>query len=1268
MRTTNGSNEEQYTDSNCLHSTRQASITPKDLPHSTAAQSASYQVRQAQRNQTALPNVMFQAPHRDLAKKHRHFGLSEGKTFFPSAEEFADPYAYFEQIKDEGEQYGIVKIVPPEGWKPTFSLDAEEFLFKTRTQRVNLMEGQTRIRTNYIEQLTRFHSMFSKSLFKLPHLDKAPIDLYSLAKAVRNRLGYIEVTKNKQWAQVAREIKPGGYSNKCTGASKAIKECYMQYILPFEEYTFWERERRHLAYAKLMNVNVDKKIAPNIEQQSRCIKIEDPASQSIASSSQYQNTNTEWMEIDPQPTLPTFTGTFNICVDLSTNSNFSIDPSITPKLCNDSSTNSNLPFDPSRISNFHQNFNISNSDKLNRTNQVLSDPQSVNNPLETPVYLTRSVRKAHPGLVVLDYPVESNSMENINGSPSNLRGIETSSAIQCYNSPSKMQSGNLSTSTIYDLQISSTTPQIAPSSNLLHPNISHANMASFSIARNVNMASQSHSQNKESDLGPVISQKSQDTKIKFSISRYPNMGNIKFAFKDQDSIVYNTSNVSSSRIQSFNVASSRMRSVNGPSSKMHIPKFTHNFQNQPRENPESINCGICEERIHPNEKKLLCKADCNKEYHWVCLKFGKEIAQSTQFTCPSCLLAIGNDYGFGEGSEYTLTEFLQKANSFKQLYLKKHPPKPGVSLEDHMEAEFWRLANSMDENLEVEYGADINSTQYGSGFPDPETEPEDPYSISPWNLRNLPRLYDSLLHVIQPDIPGMMLPWVYVGMAFSAFCWHVEDQYTYSINYMHCGETKTWYGIPASNANKFEEAARSLLPEFFENQPDLLHQLTTIISPGKLVAEGVKVVAIDQRPNQFVVTYPRGYHAGFNQGFNINEAVNFALPDWIPYGRDSVMSYKRIGRLPVFSHERLLIDHGLRNHNNPRVVAWLREPVQEICNYEIAMRQKILKQINQREPIYETIDRDEDHITCKACNAYCALSQVASRCKPEVVCLEHAENAATICKCGKGCQYLRVRFVDGHLRSLVSALQRTQEATTEWVGKFLNFWENTRFPTLEQIQWWWREAEGKKMPVDTFQLGTFVDQCQSWTEKAFSICQQIDAHMYPKCSEYRSASLDINAFLGRWMERVEDCLDEEDQGRHCACRSREEESWMVQCDICRAWYHGECIGEGPWSVGKDEEWYCEMCQAISGGLEMRSVVGGVLELGKEAKQLLFTPYLSHEFAQIASAIQSGFLVGKDLPSLRRAFGMGLVWAIPKALPIEKASPTLGKGVEGRSWA
>jgi hypothetical protein len=59
-------------------------------------------------------------------------------------------------------------------------------------------------------------------------------------------------------------------------------------------------------------------------------------------------------------------------------------------------------------------------------------------------------------------------------------------------------------------------------------------------------------------------------------------------------------------------------------------------------------------------------------------------------------------------------------------------------------------------------------------MPTLETQPLDSYSKDPWNLNNLPLISDSLLRFIKTDISGMTVPWTYVGMVFSTFCWHSE--------------------------------------------------------------------------------------------------------------------------------------------------------------------------------------------------------------------------------------------------------------------------------------------------------------------------------------------------------------------------------------------------------------------------------------------------------------------------------------------------------------
>jgi histone demethylase JARID1 len=47
----------------------------------------------------------------------------------------------------------------------------------------------------------------------------------------------------------------------------------------------------------------------------------------------------------------------------------------------------------------------------------------------------------------------------------------------------------------------------------------------------------------------------------------------------------------------------------------------------------------------------------------------------------------------------------------------------------------------------------------------------------------------------------------------------------YSLNYLHWGDQKIWYGVPESHASNLEDAMRKHLPDLFEEQPDLLHCL-----------------------------------------------------------------------------------------------------------------------------------------------------------------------------------------------------------------------------------------------------------------------------------------------------------------------------------------------------------------------------------------------------------------------------------------------------------
>ena len=67
--------------------------------------------------------------------------------------------------------------------------------------------------------------------------------------------------------------------------------------------------------------------------------------------------------------------------------------------------------------------------------------------------------------------------------------------------------------------------------------------------------------------------------------------------------------------------------------------------------------------------------------------------------------------------------------------------------------------------------------------------------------------------------------------------------------------------------------------------PQFLRHKSYLASPMMLAKTSCRPNILVQHAGEFVVTFPRGYHAGFNLGFNCAESVNFALDSWIELGR-----------------------------------------------------------------------------------------------------------------------------------------------------------------------------------------------------------------------------------------------------------------------------------------------------------------------------------------------------------------------------------------------
>ncbi|XP_012704579.1 lysine-specific demethylase JMJ706 isoform X2 [Setaria italica] len=382
---------------------------------------------------------------------------------------------------------------------------------------------------------------------------------------------------------------------------------------------------------------------------------------------------------------------------------------------------------------------------------------------------------------------------------------------------------------------------------------------------------------------------------------------------------------------------------------------------------------------------------------------------------------------FMSGRKYTFREFEKMAN---KEFVRRYSSAACLPSR-YMEEEFWHeIAFGKMES--VEYACDIDGSAFSSS-------PDDQLGRSKWNLKRFSRLPNSTLRLLRAAVPGITDPMLYIGMLFSMFAWHVEDHYLYSINYHHCGASKTWYGIPGSAASDFEKVVREhvydheILSGEGENAAfDVLLGKTTIFPPNILLHHHVPVYRAVQKPGEFVVTFPRAYHSGFSHGFNCGEAVNFAMGEWFPLGAVASQRYALLKRIPVLPYEELLCketalvadEFPMSDHQDITLTgdahtqSCMKAPFVQLMRFQHRVRWLLVK-MGARTHYKADIDAT---VLCGICKRDCYVAHIMCNCRADAICLCHEDE---IRKCPCSCD--RVIFVRKDIFELEALSKKFEE-------------------------------------------------------------------------------------------------------------------------------------------------------------------------------------------------------------------------------------------------
>lgn len=323
---------------------------------------------------------------------------------------------------------------------------------------------------------------------------------------------------------------------------------------------------------------------------------------------------------------------------------------------------------------------------------------------------------------------------------------------------------------------------------------------------------------------------------------------------------------------------------------------------------------------------------------WVPRKGGYEDIAMT-IPSPICQEVSG---GQGLYEQYNIQRKPMTVKEFRRIALSDKYKAPVHFDYEDLERKYWK---NIAYNPPI-YGADVSGSLYDPG-------------VKEFNINQLNTILDLVNRDYGIKIEGVNTAYLYFGMWKTTFAWHTEDMDLYSINYLHFGAPKSWYCVPPEHGRRLERLAAGFFHSTAQKCAAFLRHKMTVISPQILRQYSIPYNKITQEAGEFMITFPYGYHAGFNHGFNCAESTNFALPRWVEYGKRASQCLCRQDCV------KISMDIFVKRFQPERYELWLagqdvgchpEDPTSRVAarpptHIEMAMLRSMIKSKSKRHPV-----------------------------------------------------------------------------------------------------------------------------------------------------------------------------------------------------------------------------------------------------------------------------------------------------------------------------